>query len=519
VNASTVGSQLASSVAFEASGGFLVAWHTFRQDGSADDVFAQRFDPAGVPLSGEIAVNSFTTGIQAFASVSAAGNSGFVITWVASDGLDDAGQGVFARQFDAAGNPLGPEFRVAATPIRLVQHAATVRADTAGGYAITWSSGFTDVFLRRYTATGQPIGPPLTARTGLQAGLRTQPVPAADGSGRLVLAWAQTIPFQVRGLRYDALWPAVLAVDESPSASDRNGVLDPGEAAVVSPTWHNAGSASETFSGAASGFTGPGAPTTPQYLIFDGTADYGTLAAGAARSCAAVGDCYTLGLSTPVPRPQRRMDATFRESLLNQQAKTWRVHIGGSFDDVPRLDPFYRFAETLLHHGVSTGCAATSFCPNTAATREQMAVFLLVAKLSAAYVPPRPATGVFTDVPTTSPFAPWIEDLWNREVVTGCDVDRYCPTAPATRAQMAVMLLRSAEGPAYVPPVCSTPVFADVPCSDPFARWVNELAARGITAGCGGGQYCPSAPVTRGQMGVFLTRTFGLELYARGDVR
>jgi hypothetical protein len=31
--------------------------------------------------------------------------------------------------------------------------------------------------------------------------------------------------------------------------------------------------------------------------------------------------------------------------------------------------------------------------------------------------------------------------------------------------------------------------------------------------GCGGGNYCPTAPVTREQMGVFLSVTFGLVLY------
>jgi len=37
-----------------------------------------------------------------------------------------------------------------------------------------------------------------------------------------------------------------------------------------------------------------------------------------------------------------------------------------------------------------------------------------------------------------------------------------------------------------------------------------QLAAEGITAGCGGGDYCPDAEVTRDQMAVFLVRTFGL---------
>ena len=45
---------------------------------------------------------------------------------------------------------------------------------------------------------------------------------------------------------------------------------------------------------------------------------------------------------------------------------------------------------------------------------------------------------------------------------------------------------------------------------DAQARWIEELVLRGITAGCGGGLYCPLQAVSRGQMAVFLTVTFGL---------
>jgi hypothetical protein len=57
-------------------------------------------------------------------------------------------------------------------------------------------------------------------------------------------------------------------------------------------------------------------------------------------------------------------------------------------------------------------------------------------------------------------------------------------------------------------------VFADVPCSGgTFDAWIEDLAGRGITGGCGGGNYCPGSANTRGQMAVFLVKTFGLTLY------
>ena len=52
--------------------------------------------------------------------------------------------------------------------------------------------------------------------------------------------------------------------------------------------------------------------------------------------------------------------------------------------------------------------------------------------------------------------------------------------------------------------------FSDVPVSNPFFPFVEALVASGITGGCGGGNYCPDAPVTRGQMAVFLAAALGL---------
>ena len=135
----------------------------------------------------------------------------------------------------------------------------------------------------------------------------------------------------------------------------------------------------------------------------------------------------------PPPRSPRQLRLQDLEPCTSAQ----------SFTDVPRTNPFYRFIETLLHRGVTGGCTPTTYCPAGATTRESMAVFVLVAK----------------------------------------------------------------DGPAANPPACGTPVFDDVPASSPFCRWIEELARRGVVGGCGGGNYCPTAPVTREAMSVFALRT------------
>jgi hypothetical protein len=61
-----------------------------------------------------------------------------------------------------------------------------------------------------------------------------------------------------------------------------------------------------------------------------------------------------------------------------------------------------------------------------------------------------------------------------------------------------------------VSPAPALATFGDVPSNAPFFQFVEALAASAITGGCGGGNYCPNAPLTRGQMAVFLSKALGL---------
>jgi len=61
-----------------------------------------------------------------------------------------------------------------------------------------------------------------------------------------------------------------------------------------------------------------------------------------------------------------------------------------------------------------------------------------------------------------------------------------------------------------VSPPPGTATFTDVPTTHLFYQYVEALAAAGITSGCGGGNFCPDAAVTRGQMAVFLSKALGL---------
>ena len=180
------------------------------------------------------------------------------------------------------------------------------------------------------------------------------------------------------------------------------------------------------------------------------------------------------------------------------------------FLDVDQSDGFHEYVAKIFRNGITAGCGSGNYCRNTAVTRAQMAVFLLKAEHGSTYSPPA-CTGVFDDVTCPSLYADWIEQLSDEGITGGCGGGNYCPGSPVTRQQMAAFLLKTEHGSGYLPPTCLS-VFDDVECPSLFADWIEQLYAEGITGGCSTDPllYCPGNLNTRGQMAVFLAKTFHL---------
>jgi len=127
-----------------------------------------------------------------------------------------------------------------------------------------------------------------------------------------------------------------------------------------------------------------------------------------------------------------------------------------------------------------------------------------------------PPGGTFTD-DDGSVHEGNIEAIAAVQITRGCNPplnDRYCPTRPVTRGEMAAFLARALK----------LTVRADDPFVDDdgsiFESEIEKLAAAGITTGCNppdNDRYCPDADVTRGQMAALLTRGFGYEDRGKGD--
>jgi len=185
------------------------------------------------------------------------------------------------------------------------------------------------------------------------------------------------------------------------------------------------------------------------------------------------------------------------------------------FLDVPDDNQFQAYIYGISGAGVMFGGSPVCsdvfhFCPNGVVTRADMAGYLFRA-LHGPNTPPPVYQNTFGDVSFNDYNAFYIQGIYDDGITAGCSASPllYCPNIPVTRAQMSVFVWKDQHG-SEAPPAC-TGVFADVPCPDGFAvDYIEGLYNEGITAGCGGGNFCPHGPITNGQMAVFLVKAFNI---------
>jgi hypothetical protein len=107
-------------------------------------------------------------------------------------------------------------------------------------------------------------------------------------------------------------------------------------------------------------------------------------------------------------------------------------------------------------------------------------------------------------------------------ISVGIDDNRYGPSQPVTRGQMAsfvVNTLRAAGLAPKLPDGGGDPEFTDI-AGGLHARSINRLARAGIVSGVGGGTFDTRARISRAQMASFMTAAAafaGAALPAPGD--
>ena len=171
------------------------------------------------------------------------------------------------------------------------------------------------------------------------------------------------------------------------------------------------------------------------------------------------------------------------------------------FTDVPE-DAYYHDAVLwAAEQGITGGTGEGRFSPDAPCTRGQMAMFLW-----RVFGNPEPTgKNPFADVGEAAYYAKAVRWAYEQGITGGTGEGRFSPDDPCTRGQMAVFLLRAANGT----PISETTVFADVPADAYYAKAVQWAYEQKITGGTGANTYSPDDPCTRAQMVTFLSRCFG----------
>jgi uncharacterized protein (DUF1800 family) len=133
---------------------------------------------------------------------------------------------------------------------------------------------------------------------------------------------------------------------------------------------------------------------------------------------------------------------------------------------------------------------------------------VFIIKALGIFNPPTPPSQRFLDVPPTRFGYAFIEEMAVRGITVGCGSGNYCPDSFVTREQMAAFIMRAVG--LTSPPTPTVQRFADVPPTNPFYAFIDLMGSRAVTTGCGNNNYCPSSYVTRAAMAAFLVRGFGL---------
>ena len=112
------------------------------------------------------------------------------------------------------------------------------------------------------------------------------------------------------------------------------------------------------------------------------------------------------------------------------------------FSDVPANNLYFPWIQKMQDLGIALPCGSNQYCPDTPVTRGIMAVLIIRGRYGVATPSTYPGTPYFTDVGPSHPYFPWIQKMGQLGITSGCTATTYCPDDPVTRGQMAVFIVR-----------------------------------------------------------------------------
>jgi len=259
-------------VATSAGGGFFAVWYS-------GEIYGRLFTALGTPLGNDFQVTSTTDGTQSLTGIGMNPGGASVVAFNSSSSWPGEAR---VRRFDAFGNPLGDDF-----PVTEAEDASTdpvVGLADSGAFIVAFKKGViegqnTEILVRRFDATGAPLGPATVANT-FTDDRQFAPSIAVTPNGAYVVAWASEgspgadndgksiqarcfsasgVPlgdqFQVNTTAYgDQEWPDV-------------GIADSGAFVIVWDSDSSSGSDNDNGSVQAQRFTATGVPVGIEFQV------------------------------------------------------------------------------------------------------------------------------------------------------------------------------------------------------------------------------------------------------------
>jgi hypothetical protein len=580
VNTYSTAGQFAGNAAVDGSGNFVVVWSSDFGTGSYGEIQGQLFDALGAPIGSEFEVNTYSFASQDSPRVARRANGEFVVVWQGA--LPSGVTGVSRRRYDISGNPVGNDFVVAGGTSGAYTRPAIAANDN--GYLVAWQSSISpnpnEIRAIRYDWAGAPVGSEFTVSSGLH-----YPDVAMDATGRFAVTWSDGLEVQARV--YDsggsALGPAFQVNTYTTNAQRYPSVAmdDDGSFVVV---WQTDAGGGNTSKLRGQRFDAAGDPVGLELELTQGNSDlpsivhrapegfvvaYGTQNVQARRYDDAmnpIGDWFLLnapggfhggprmaanngrhivftwtsqgldggdgnfgvfarrgGFPDWAPFTVDERAASGGSSNVNGVIETGeRVVVdpayrnlsgtayalaGTATDFTGPAGPTYTIQDSSADYGTISGSAPTPASPSGSTTADCFTASgncleLQLVGARPAGTPHWDATytealtedvsmtrtlhvgGSFADVPGTNIFFKFIENLFHNSITSGGACGGYCPSDGVKRQQMALFLLKSKYGASYVPPSPTGTVFADVNLSNPFCMWIEDLYNQGITGGC-----------------------------------
>ena len=521
------------------NGRYIAVWADFSQTVDDSEIRYRIYDALGAPLTNALQLNTFTTGQQRLPSVAGNATGNWVAIWE-SEGQDGDGWGIVGQRFDANDNKVGPEF-VVNSIVEGDQYRPAVAYSDAGTFVVTWDGYYAsygvEVLSQQFDANG-PVGPPIPVSAS-SPGDQKEAVVAALEANAWAFAYRDQSNIVMRQYRNGVLGGRILVSGLTPGAKGSPRISHSSVANVTAVAWHCFGK-DDPNDPAGAGVSGQLYQLDDNLLFREKGERFQVNAYTTGFQWipdVSVAEGGQIRLTWQSEDQDLSLDGVFSAIGNDPVARDWAVDTqasGGTSNQngvaellerimmIPRVrnstaSPLIILSATIVEveeEGLTEGHRATATIDDGTADYGAIPPGTTADCFSTTgdcyevtITGPRPAphydeafretlsTGLekpfllhigesFADVPTTNPFYAFIENLFHNGVTAGGACSGYCPTDGVKRQQMAVFLLKSRFGAAFTPPPASGTIFGDVPASNPFAAWIELLYLLGVTGGC-----------------------------------